>query len=369
MNKPCPIPRFGLLTLALLLFIAACGSGTTVVIPTERPSPTADEGTSIAPSELLTSAFPSVADVVQEVIPAVVSIVVETVGVDFFLHPLPPTGAGSGVIFDPQGFIVTNNHVVAGADEITVSLPDDRVYEATIVGRDPLTDLAVIKIEEVDLPIIPFGNSGDLQPGEFVIAIGNALGLEGGPTVTVGVVSALGRSIRIPSGATLQDLIQTDAAINPGNSGGPLINLKGEVIGINTAIANPDQAQGIGFAISTPTIIPIIADLVENGRVVRAQLGIVGQALTPILARRLGLPSETSGVLITDISRGSGADEAGIRSGDVIIRFEDDEISTIPELQYNIWARSVGDTVEVTILRNGEEMTLTAILGERPPES
>ncbi|MEE9324725.1 MAG: trypsin-like peptidase domain-containing protein, partial [Dehalococcoidia bacterium] len=140
MNKPCPIPRFGLLTLALLLFIAACGSGTIVVIPTERPSPTADEGTSIALSELLTSAFPSVADVVQEVIPAVVSIVVESVGRDFFLQPIPQTGAGSGVIFDPQGFIVTNNHVVAGADDITVSLPDGRVYEATIVGRDPLTD-------------------------------------------------------------------------------------------------------------------------------------------------------------------------------------------------------------------------------------
>jgi len=333
-------------------------------------SPTADNGTSIAPSELLTSASPPVADVVRDVIPAVVSITVQTmITPDFFLQPVPKTGAGSGVIFDSQGFIVTNNHVVEGVDEITVSLPNGQVYEASIVGRDPLSDLAVIKIDGENLPIIPFGNSEDLRLGESVIAIGNALDLDGGPTVTVGVVSALGRSIRLPSGVTLHDLIQTDAAINPGSSGGPLISLDGKVIGINTAIANHNKAQGIGFAISTPTIIPIIADLVKKGRVVRAQLGIVGLSLTPVLARQRGLPPETSGVLITDVSAGSGADDAGIRSGDVIIRFEDMKVSISSELQYNIWRKSVGDTVEVTILRNGEEMTLTAILGERPPES
>jgi S1-C subfamily serine protease len=239
-------------------------------------------GTSTDAAGQLSSA---VRQVVQQVRPAVVQITNEQTQVDQFNQPYTiPAGVGSGVIYDNQGHILTNNHVVEGAQKLTVSLTDGRSFQAKVTGTDPQTDLAVIQISGDNLPTARIGDSGKLQVGDWVVAIGNALGLPGGPTVTVGVVSALGRSVQEPGdnartpGPFLFDVIQTDAAINPGNSGGPLLNLNGEVIGINTLVAggtgNGVQAQGIGFALATATARPIADKLVQNGRVVHPYVGV-----------------------------------------------------------------------------------------------
>ncbi|MFH1485085.1 MAG: trypsin-like peptidase domain-containing protein, partial [Chloroflexota bacterium] len=215
----------------------------TVAAPTPTPAPF-NTPTMIPPAKAAPAiaSLPSITDAVDTIRPAVVFITVRTLSLDFFLQPVPQQGAGTGVIFDAKGYILTNNHVVENARQIKVSLPDGRAFDAELVGRDPPTDLAILKIAADALPLARFGDSQKLRIGDWVVAIGNALALEGGPTVTVGVVSAMGRSIDGNTG-TLHDLIQTDAAINPGNSGGPLVNLKGEVVGINTAIIQ--GAEGI----------------------------------------------------------------------------------------------------------------------------
>src|SRR5262249_18429907 len=201
--------------------------------------------------------------VVAKARPAVVNIATRQVTYDVLLRAVPAQGLGSGVIFDSRGYVLTNNHVVQGAQQIRVTLPDGRAFPGKLIGSDPITDLAVVKIDGRDLLVAQLGASSKLEIGETVIAIGNPLGLEGGPTVTVGVVSALARSIEDPGGPTLHDLIQTDAAINPGNSGGPLIRMSGEVIGVNTAIIQ--GAQGIGFAISINSAKPIVQELLRRG--------------------------------------------------------------------------------------------------------
>jgi serine protease Do len=201
-------------------------------------------------------------ELVAEVAPAVVSVVVETVGYNWFLQAVPETGAGTGIIISSDGYIVTNNHVVEGAQTVNVTLTDGSVFPATIVGTDAQTDLAVVKIDASNLPYLHFLSSSleQLNVLEPVIAVGNALALPGGPTWTTGVVSNLGRSIQEENGVVLNDIIQTDAAINPGNSGGPLLNTAGQVIGINVAIAS--NAENIGFAISTDTVIPVVQSLI-----------------------------------------------------------------------------------------------------------
>src|SRR5574341_406653 len=208
-----------------------------------------------------------VPSVVARVLPAVVSITTRQIERDQFNQPVPTRGLGSGVIVDRKGHILTNNHVVQGAEEIKVTLSDERTFRASLVGADAFTDLAVLRIDGKNLPTAPLGESRRLAVGETVIAIGNPLWIEGGPTVTVGVVSALQRSMEQPGLPMLHDLIQTDAAINAGNSGGPLLNLAGQVIGINTAVI--ESARGIGFAISTNTARPVLRQLIASGRIVR----------------------------------------------------------------------------------------------------
>jgi len=214
------------------------------------------------------------AELVDKVAPAVVSIVTESVSYNFFYQAIPQTGAGTGVIVSPDGYIVTNNHVVEDAQKVTVTLSDGRVFEATSITTDPQTDLAVVRIDAGDLPYLHFLSDSLEQLNELdpVVAVGNALALPGGPTWTAGVVSNLGRSIELETGVVLYDLIQTDAAINHGNSGGPLVNMAGQVVGINVAIAS--GAENIGFAISTDTAIPVIADLIAEGQVRRPYLGV-----------------------------------------------------------------------------------------------
>ncbi len=340
--------------LILGLAVASCGSeGGNSPTPTPSPTPTTP------------SVLPEITDVVEFVKPAVASIIVGTIGYNIFLQPVPQEQAGSGVIIDDEGYIVTNNHVVAGAESITVTIPDGRSFDATIVGTDPLTDLAVIEIDGDDLPTASFGDSSKLEVGQWVVAIGNALGLAGGPTVTVGVVSALGRTIQEQGGVTLYDVIQTDAAINPGNSGGPLINLQGEVVGINTAKVTAVEVSGVGFAISANTAKMVVQELIEKGYVARPYLGISMVTVTPSIAQNYDLAT-SEGAFITRVVAGSPADKAGLSPGDVIIRFDSQKMTSADDVVLAIRAHNIGDEVEITYLRDSKEHTASATLIERP---
>jgi serine protease Do len=274
----------------------------------------------------------------------------------------------SGFVFDRRGYVVTNNHVVEGAEEIVVRFLDDREYEAEVVGTDPNTDIAILKIEDSDdLPSVQLGNSDDIRIGDWAIAIGNPFGrLEG--TVTVGVVSATGRSALNIAGGTpaLQDFIQTDASINFGNSGGPLVNIDGEAIGMNTAI-NP-LGQGIGFAIPINMVKHVANEIIETGKVAWGFLGIIPQEIDRDLAEALGVEPR-SGILVGSVSDGSPADEAGMRRGDIILEFDEDPVTgDVDHFRLKVASTGVDEDVRVVVLRDGDTKTLQVKLGERPTE-
>jgi serine protease Do len=314
--------------------------------------------------------LPSIAGVVSKVRPAVVSVATEGVETNFFLQPMPSRGAGSGIIFRSDGYILTNNHVIEEANGITVTLPespafpDGASFESEVVGRDPLTDLAVVKIEAEGLPTISFGDAEAMSLGDWVVAIGNAQDLLGGPTVTLGIVSAKGRSIPSGDGNVLHNLIQTDAAINPGNSGGPLLNLMGEVVGINTAIIR--GAENLGFAIDANTAVRVMDELVEKGRIVWPWLGISAATLTPIIAAELELETVQRGVLIARIFDGTGAEKAGLRANDVIVELGGERVTSVEDLQKVIRAHRIGDELDVGYVRDGKNKSTTAVLAEMP---
>ena len=304
-------------------------------------------------------------ELVAEVAPAVVSIVVETVAYNFFQQAVPATGAGSGMVVSPDGYIVTNNHVVEDAQKVTVTLSDGSVFAATIVGTDAQTDLAVVKIEAINLTYLHLLSNSleQLEVLDSVVAVGNALALPGGPTWTTGVISNLGRSIEEENGVVLNDIIQTDAAINPGNSGGPLLNTAGQMVGINVAIAS--NAENIGFAISTDTIIPIVEDLIAEGKVMRPYLGVSVMTVTPTVQQYYSLAVD-AGALIVSVSIGSPADEAGLRAGDVITEMDGEDISTTEELSLYIASHQIGDEVEIGYYRGNAQQVVTATLKEYP---
>jgi len=269
------------------------------------------------------------------------------------------TSLGSGFIIDKDGFILTNNHVVEKSDEIKVTLIDGREFTAKIIGRDPKTDLALIRIES-DHPLMPlsFGDSNKLAVGDWVLAIGNPFGL--GNTVTAGIVSAKGRVI---GAGPYDDFIQTDASINPGNSGGPLLNMNGEIIGINTAIFSQSGGNvGIGFAIPVNIAKDLLSQL-KKGKVVRGWLGVVVQKITPDLRNKLKLEFET-GVLIADVVKGGPADKAGIMRGDVILSFDGKQIKDTHDLPYLVASTPVGKTVGVEVIRKGQGEKLQVKIGE-----
>jgi len=269
-------------------------------------------------------------------------------------------GQGSGFIISPNGYILTNNHVVAGADKITVKLADGRVFKAKVIGRDPLSDVAVIKINAKNLPTIPLGNSDKLKVGEWVIAIGNPFGLS--QTVTVGVVSAKGRSgIGIND---YEDFIQTDAAINPGNSGGPLINIYGQAVGMNTAIYSKSGGfMGIGFAIPINMVKIIKDQLIKYGKVTRGWLGVVIQNVTEDLAQEFGLP-EPEGALISQVEKNTPASRAGLKPGDIILYYNGKKIKNIGELRNMVALTKPGTWVKIVVIRNGHEKTFRVKIGE-----
>ncbi|HZQ10741.1 MAG TPA: trypsin-like peptidase domain-containing protein [Anaerolineae bacterium] len=335
------------------------------VAPTQPPFVPLSSAAPLQPTGNLEQ---DVTAVSQRVSPAVVFVGIEA-NVRQFSEPIP-IGNGSGAIIDTQGHILTNNHVVESAQALKVTLTDGRTFDATVVGRDPATDLAVIQIHGDNLPTIPLGDSNALQTGQFVVAIGNALGLEGGPTVTVGVVSALHRTIQEQNGASISDLIQTDAAINPGNSGGPLVNLSGELVGINTATPGTTsegfQPSGIGFAIAVNQAKPVMQQLMANGRVVRPYLGIVPLTVTPAIQAQAGL-SVNKGVILITVAGGSPAERAGLQEGDVVVAADGKAVTTDQELRDAIQAHKIGDTIQLTIIRNGRQSTVRAQLIESPP--
>jgi serine protease Do len=296
--------------------------------------------------------------------PSVVAIQSEGLATDFFFQAVPTQGAGTGIIASADGHILTNDHVIEGAREITVILNDGREFEAEVVGGDPDTDLAVIKIEADDLTVASFGDSDSLRVGDPVVAMGQALGLRGDPTVTSGIVSALDRTIRT-QGGTLDNLIQTDAAINPSNSGGALTDMAGNVVGVNTAIAG--NAQNIGFAIAITPARAIVEQLIETGEVIHPFLGITMQALTPAIAAQRNIEAD-EGVLIVEVVAGAPAAAAGLEPDDVITRIQDQQVEVTSDVTRGINARRPGDRIELTIVRGGDSRTVSATLAERPQE-
>ena len=271
---------------------------------------------------------------------------------------------GSGVIISDDGYIITNYHVVEKADEIQVTLFDKRVYSGKIIGSDPKTDIAVIKISAGNLPAIKWGDADKLQVGEFVLAFGSSFGLSN--TVTLGIVSALGRAnVGI---AEYEDFIQTDAAINPGNSGGPLVNIKGELIGINTAIfSRTGGYQGIGFAVPSNMARSVMKQLLKEGKVIRGWLGVTIQDVSHGLAKEFGL-RELTGVLVTDVSPGSPAEKAGMKRGDVILEIDGREVSNVVSLRNMVAQSVIGSRLKLKTSRDGKEIILYAVIVELPQE-
>jgi serine protease Do len=362
------ISRLILAVVILPIVALACSIG---IDPTSTPSATtsATATSTISPpnvAEPVESFLPSVSNVVADVKPSVVSIAVKTMieQCDFFYgcRTIEQDGAGTGVIFDNEGFIVTNNHVINGASKITVFLIDEQTFDAKLIGRDPTTDLAVIKIPKGNYGAVDFADPEKLRVGDWVIAIGNALDLDGGPTVTIGIIGALDRIIDT-EGSRLFDMIQTDAAINPGNSGGPLINLDGKIVGINTA--RDQQGQGIGFAVNTSTIVPVVESILEHGRVIFAWLGVGVSEVTPIIASQEGI-SVSRGILIDNVALGGPAILSGILSGDVIITFDGTDVDTVKQLQRAIRGYDIGHQADVTVVRGNDTKIYQVTLEEQP---
>ncbi len=282
-------------------------------------------------------------------------------------------GLGTGVIIDPEGYILTNEHVVHGADKVTVTLPDGREFKGEIKGADPRSDLAVIKIEAKSLPVAELGDSDQLKTGQWAIAVGNPFGWAVGgsePTLTVGVVSALHRSLRL--GGEMRDysdLMQTDAAINPGNSGGPLLNLSGQVIGINTAIFSTTGGyQGIGFAIPVNVAKRIVGDLIHGKKVLYGWLGISVQDVTEDLKTHFNLPSR-EGVIVARVMENSPGQRGGLKDGDVILSLDGQPVKNVRELLKKVAGIPVGRKVPVVVVRDGKQTQLSVEIGERPSEA
>lgn len=316
--------------------------------------------------------------VYRRVLPSVVNITSRAVMFNFFYGNVPQEGQGSGFILDKAGHVLTNFHVVEGANRgIEVKLSNKRSYKATVVGTDRVHDLALLQIEAPSLQPVILADSSELAVGEKVYAIGNPFGLSG--TMTRGIISSI-RSIRTGDGAPIEDAIQTDAAINPGNSGGPLLNSRGEVIGINTMIASngAEQSSGIGFAIPINTAKAVLADLTRYGKVKRPSLGIVSYAIGPDLAEQMGLAAD-SGVLIQKVIPGGAAERAGLHGGneqayvgntpimlggDLIVGIDGQQVTDPQDISAIMDKHQAGDTISVTIMRARRQITLKLILGE-----
>jgi len=300
---------------------------------------------------------------VEKVSPAVVSVATLRVIRENFFDTIPLRGLGSGIIFDSNGGILTNHHIVEDASRVEVVTTDGKRFKGEVLGSDAMSDVAVVRVDGEDLPKVKLGDSDSLVVGQIAIAIGNPYGfLLPGPTATVGVVSALRRHIHIED-HMYEDLIQTDAAINPGNSGGPLVDSAGSVIGVNTA--NIPFAQGIGFAIPINAARTIAKEIIQNGRVVRPYLGISGVTLNRDIAESYDIPHE-NGVLVVKVGRGSPANRSGVSAGDIILEADKKPLMSWEDLQHTIQNRKVGESLELSIGRGPERGKVNVILAETP---
>ncbi len=386
---------FGLVLAVVLSLLLAAGCGNLQATPTAAPEPTQvptqtprPAAVPVAPMTAVNQLEDEIESVFQEAGPAVVNITSRVVVMDLFMQPVPQEGTGSGFVYDRQGHIVTNYHVVENAESVSVAFASGQSYPATVVGQDPSTDLAVLQVEVPSLPDpLPLGDSSQLRVGQFVMAIGNPFQLE--RTLTLGIISALQRVIQSPDGRFIGEAIQTDAAINPGNSGGPMLNLAGEVVGVNSQIISPSGAYaGIGFAISSNTVRRVVPELIANGRFAHPWLGIRILALTPDVIQSLqqaGVDTGTTGgVLVIEVVSGSPAEASGLRGGsrqvqvggstvpvggDVITAINDQQILTGQDLTMYLDAETnVGDRVQLAIVRDGQEQTISVTLGEMPSQ-
>ena len=332
---------------------------------TQTPGPPIDAGWTPPNTTTEAPTLPSIADVVEEVYPSVVAINTEVVALDIFYTPRTQKGAGSGWIIDKDGIIVTNNHVVEGAKKITVELSDGRTFEADTknIHTDQFTDLAVIKIDANNLPAAKVGDSTRLRVGDWVVAIGNPLGQ--GIRAKEGTLSGLKVSLDVDQGQTLDDLIETSAAINPGNSGGPLVNMKGEVIGITSAKIAAVGVEGLGYAISSKTAIPIIEQLIKQGYVIRPWLGVTLYTVDQYVATVNRL-SVSKGAVVAYVRPGSPAAGVGLQQLDVITHFKGKEITTAEEVINAIHDSQIGEEVTITFVRGKETKTTSARLIQSP---
>ena len=319
--------------------------------------------------------------VYEKIADGVVNVTSTAVQMDFFFNAFPTQGSGSGSVIDARGYILTNHHVVANAQKLEVTLADESKWQAKLAGSDPDNDLAVIKIDapKEKLKVIPMGDSKNLRIGQKVLAIGNPFGLQ--RTLTTGIISSLGRTIRSESGTLMDDIIQTDAAINPGNSGGPLLNSEGEIIGINSAIISPSGGSvGIGFAIPVNTAKKVIPELIAKGYVTYPYIGATIQSLIPEVAKYLKLKMDR-GAMISEVVKEGPADKAGLKGGnqkvqvgntivivggDIVLKVDQQEVKTHDQLIHYIREKKPGDTLVLQVYRKGDFMDLKVTLGERP---
>ena len=345
------------------LFTAASSPTSTVSPPT--PSATTNQSSPSSPFDSNgLSSIPDFVSVIAKARPSVVAIATTAPGVGFRGLQFTQEGAGSGWIIDKDGLIVTNNHVVEGASSVTVTLEDGRTFSAESVHTDSVADLAVIKINARGLPALEIGDPSRMQVGQWVVAIGNSLGM--GISATKGIVSALGVSLSASPGQSLDDLIQTDAAINPGNSGGPLVNLLGEIVGINSAKVAQVGVEGMGYAISVKAAKPVIDELIKNGYVVRPYLGTGLYTVDQFAIFRLGLTAD-KGALVTDVVSGSPADKAGIKPGDVITAIDGKDVGSAEEVTRILQSHQVGQQIQVTFYRGSAKKTVAITLTQAPP--
>ena len=338
-----------------------------VSTPTAPPAPPPTNADwKLLPPSVSQPALPDFISVVAKVKPSVVAINTEVATFDIFNRPSTAKGAGSGWIIDKDGRIITNNHVIDGAKNITVMLADERALPATVIGTDPLNDIAVLKVDATNLPAVPVGDSSRLKIGEWVLAIGNPLGL--GISAKQGIVSRLGVSVSVSSGQTLYDLVEISAAINPGNSGGPLFNMAGEVVGITSAKLSAVGVEGMGYAISSNTARPIIEELITRGYTIRPWLGVVLRSVNQLVALQYRL-SVQQGALITEVAAGSPAAKAGLKVGDAIVNVNGKDITSADDLIRAIRISKIGETVTITYWRGNQKNSTSAILMESPKPS
>lgn len=357
------LAKYGLLIALTAALVGGCASVQQEVAPPAEEQQSSGDVVAVAHDPA--GDYATIADVVAAVRPSVVAITTEFVTQDIFNRSRTRQAAGSGWIISDDGLIVTNDHVVAEGEAVSVTLNDGRTFEAEKVFRDPLTDLAVLRISTTGLPVAEIGDSSRLRVGDTVIAIGNSLGM--GISATSGIASAIGVSLQESQNQTLLDLIQTDAAINPGNSGGPLVNMAGQVIGINSIKIAQVGVEGMGYSISANQAVPIIRELVRNGRVVRPWMGVGVYTVDSAIAQRYELAVDT-GVIVTGVVDDSPADRADMEAGDVVVEFAGIETPSVQEFVDAILQQEVGHEVKVVYWRGESRETTTLTLGETPAQ-